>query len=250
MQVLRYDRIYIMENNTKTNTLSTPAAIVVAGFLIMIAILVAKMPAKNEVLVDKNKAEIETPADNTEVIPISPITTEDHVLGDINTAELTIVEYSDLECPYCKNFHKTIQNAIKRYPGKIAWVYRHFPLDSLHSKARNEARATECVSSIGGNDKFWQYLDMIFANTPANDGLDAKQLPIFANKVGVDKAKFAKCLASTEMDAKVEADYQDGLRIGVRGTPHTILILGDGTQLPIMGADENKFNTALSTLFQ
>lgn len=235
----------------QTNQLSIPSAIIVAGFLIMVGIIITKMPAQdtNKVIDDKKQVN-EVPSENVSQVPVAPINTTDHVRGNVQTAMLTIVEYSDLECPFCKTFHATIQKAVAKYPGKIAWVYRHFPLDSLHPKARNEARATECVASIGGNDAFWKYLDMIFANTPSNNKLDPTLLTTYATKIGIDTKKFGACLASTEMDAKVEADYQDGVRIGVRGTPHTVIILPDGTQIPILGADEAKFNLALDTFFK
>ncbi len=237
-----------MEKQTKQ--LSIPSAIIVAGFLIMVGLIVTKMPAQNTKVLTDKKQVAEEPAGAVAQVPVAPIDTTDHVRGNANTAQLTIVEYSDTECPFCKTFHTVIQKAFTKYPGKIAWVYRHFPLDSLHPKARNEARATECVASIGGNDAFWKYIDMIFVNTPSNNKMDPALLPAYAAKIGIDKTKFATCFASTDMDAKVEADYQDGVRIGVRGTPHTVLILPDGTQIPILGADEAKFNLALDTYFK
>ena len=98
---------------------------------------------------------------------VAPITAKDHIRGSAD-AEVIIVEYSDTECPFCKRFHETMKQIMAEYSpsGKVAWVYRHFPLDSLHQKARTEAVALECASELGGNDAFWRYADRLFEITP------------------------------------------------------------------------------------
>lgn len=92
------------------------------------------------------------------------------VRGNPN-AKITIVEYSDFECPYCKRFHQTMQQVMATHGDNIKWVYRHFPLDSLHRNARTEALAAECAYAED-EDKFWELTDLIFAVTPSNDGID------------------------------------------------------------------------------
>lgn len=106
-------------------------------------------------------------------VNIPPITEKDHILGNPN-AEIKIVEYSDTECPFCKRFDTTMNDIMKEYQssGKVAWVYRYFPLDSIHPRARHEAEALECANELGGNAKFWEYLTGIFKVTPGNNGLD------------------------------------------------------------------------------
>jgi protein-disulfide isomerase len=239
----------VVASNNSGQKLSTPMAIVAAGFLIMIGIFASNMPARDKVVGKFSNTSEKTEISDT-TSPLAPITSSDHILGNINTAEVAIVEFSDLECPFCKTFHVAIHNAMDKYPGKIAWVYRHFPLDSIHPKARNEAKASECVAAIGGNDAFWKYIDMVFTNTPSNNGLEAGLLSVFAGKVGVDTKKFASCLASTEFDAVVEAQYEDGVNAGVQGTPHSIIMLKDGTQIPIKGADINGLNKALEAIIK
>ncbi|MCK9352115.1 MAG: thioredoxin domain-containing protein [Candidatus Paceibacterota bacterium] len=114
--------------------------------------------------------------DATEV-NIPPVTANDRITGNID-APIKIVDYSDTECPFCKRFHQTMLDIMKEYgaSGKVAWVYRHFPLDGLHQKARYEAEAAECAFEQGGNTKFWEYLDLMFKVTPSNDGLDVEFL--------------------------------------------------------------------------
>ena len=118
------------------------------------------------------------------LIKMKPVSDGDHILGDKN-ASVKIVEFSDTECPFCKRFHTTMQQVVKDNNGQVAWVYRHFPLDQLHSKARKEAEATECAAEMGGSEKFWAYLNRIMEVTPSNNGLDPAELPAIAAYVGL-----------------------------------------------------------------
>ncbi|MFZ2149790.1 MAG: thioredoxin domain-containing protein [Minisyncoccia bacterium] len=93
---------------------------------------------------------------------IRPVSAEDHVVGDLNTAKLVVVEYSDLECPFCKSFHATMHQVVEKSNGDVAWVYRHYPIPQLHPKALRAAEATECAWEQGGNKAFWKYADKVF----------------------------------------------------------------------------------------
>ncbi len=104
-------------------------------------------------------------------VDLDPVSASDHALGSPD-AELTIIEYSDLECPFCKTFHATMQQVFEAYPGQIYWVYRHFPLDSIHPKARTEAQAAECAFEQKGNEAFWEYIDTLFKQTTSNNTFD------------------------------------------------------------------------------
>lgn len=106
-------------------------------------------------------------------IALDPVTEKDHITGNPQ-ADLIIVEYSDPECPFCKRFHETMMQAMDEYgkQGKVAWVYRHFPLDAIHSKARHEAEAIECAGELGGNEKLWEYVNTLYKITPSNNQLD------------------------------------------------------------------------------
>ena len=117
--------------------------------------------------------KVVAPTTNNEVkginINLKPISAEDHILGKLD-APIIIVEYSDLECPFCKVFHRTMHEVMDKYgkDNKVAWIYRQFPIDSLHSKARKEAEATECANELGGNDGFWKFTDEVFGTTNSN----------------------------------------------------------------------------------
>lgn len=139
---------------------------------------------------------------------------------------------------------------MSKYGDKVSWVYRHFPIDSLHTKARKEAEATECANKLGGNDAFWKYLDMIFESTPSNDGLDTALLPIFAERIGLNVSDFNQCLSSGEFADKVQADFESGVRAGVTGTPFSVIISEDGTQTPLNGANDVELFKTLDRLLK
>ncbi len=172
---------------------------------------------------------------------VKPVDGEDHILGSID-APVKIVEFSDFECPFCKKFHLTMKRLMEEYgkDGRVAWVYRHFPLDSLHAKARKEAQASECANELGGNDAFWAYSDRLFEITPSNDRLDLALLPQIAQDIGLDRAKFEACLEGDARGGKyadhIEADVRDATASGGTGTPYSVVIAANGETFPLNGA--------------
>lgn len=151
--------------------------------------------------------------------PVPPVTDSDHIRG-AKGAKVTIVEYSDFECPFCKRFHPTVLQALKDYPGKVRLVYRQFPLDSLHPNARPEAEASECVAKISGNDTFWKFADAIFERTTSNGhGFALDKLVPLAKEFGVNEQKMKTCIDTKETAQAVNDQYQGGVAAGVQGTP-------------------------------
>lgn len=216
--------------STENKNLTVPIAIVIAGVLIAGALYITKK--------DGTVKSLDTVKPESAEIDLAPITVDDHILGDPN-APIVIVEYSDTECPFCKTFHGTMDKIMNEYgkDGRVAWVYRHFPLDQIHSKADKEAEATECAAELGGNDAFWKYLNRIFEITPSDNQLDLAKLPEIAVEIGLDKTKFETCLSSGTYAAKVESMFQSGVTAGVRGTPHSIIVTNkDGSKYPLEGA--------------
>lgn len=156
-------------------------------------------------------------------VNVDPLRDSDHIRGE-KSARVLLIEYSDLECPFCKRFHPTAQQAVDEYKGEVAWVYRHFPLDQIHSKADKEAEAVECAAELGGEDGFWKLTGKIYEVTPSNNGLNLDDLPKLAQEVGLDQAKVKACLDSGKYASRVEEDYQSGIKAGVQGTPGNILL--------------------------
>lgn len=157
----------------------------------------------------------------------------DHIRGG-NNAKVTIVTYTDLECPFCKRFHETMAEVMQKYGNDVRMVYRHFPLDQLHSQARAEANATECADEQG---KFWELTDIIFKQTTSNDGLDLSKLNEYAKQAGVkDIAKFSSCVQQNKFATKIQEDEADGQGAGAQGTPYSILLGPNGEKVPLNGA--------------
>lgn len=161
----------------------------------------------------------------------------DHIRGD-PAAPVTLIEYSDFECPFCKRFHPTVKRLVDESKGKMKWVYRHFPLDELHPlKARKEAVAAECAAELGGNDAFWKFTDRFFELTPSNNRTDIDTvLPQIASEIGLDKARFASCLASGRHDRRIEQDAREAAASGGRGTPWSLIVSKGGKTYPLSGA--------------
>lgn len=148
----------------------------------------------------------------------------DHIYGNPD-ATISLIEYSDFECPYCKRFHPTAKRLVDESDGKVNWVYRHFPLRIHNPGAQREAEASECAAELGGNDAFWTYTNAIYDRTSSGgDGFPRSQLVPLAVEVGLDKAAFSECLESGRHEDRVKADLAEGSRIGISGTPGNILL--------------------------
>ncbi len=201
-----------MQNNQKPIV----GAIILAGALVAGAILLrGSVPATG--------TPVSLDSSGNLVSQIRPVEKNEHILGNPN-AKIMIVEYSDLECPFCQRFHGVMHQVVEDNNGNVAWVYRHYPIVGLHPKAPKEAEATECAWEQGGNDAFWKYTDRVFEITPANNGLEASELPKIAEYVGLDVARFNECLASGKFKDKIDADTADGTRAGVSGTPSSFIL--------------------------
>lgn len=215
-------------------TLPLPVSIIIAGALVAGAVYFGLQATPATDVPSQPAAVAQQPTGDLE--QMQPITSADHIRGNPN-APVQIVEYSDMECPFCKRFHETMKQASAEYGDKVAWVYRHFPLDQLHSKARKEAVASECAGEQGGNDAFWRYVDRFFELTPSNNQTDIDTvLPQIAKEIGLDSAKFAACLGSTKYDAHIEENVQNATATGGNGTPWSIVVAKSGTKYPLSGA--------------
>jgi len=168
---------------------------------------------------------------------------DDHTRGDPN-GSIAIVEYSDFDCPFCSSFHETAKKVLENYDGEVFWVYRHFPLVQLHPDALNKAIASECIYDQGGDEAFWSYADDIFATgqgVPLTDAILQKM----ATDLGINGSQLISCFNNKETQAAVDADEQDGNKVGVMGTPGNYIVnLETDTIIPLRGAEpyENVVN--------
>jgi protein-disulfide isomerase len=128
-------------------------------------------------------------------------------------ALITVVEFSDFECPFCKRANGTMASLLQKYSGKIKLVYRDFPLENIHPLARKAAEAGRCARD---GDKFWEYHDVLFAESPK---LAIEDLKRYAVQVGLDADKFDACLSKGTHSADVQSDIDEGQRLGITATP-------------------------------
>jgi protein-disulfide isomerase len=218
------------------NPYALPAAIIIGFSIIAAAIYfggTSSGPVAATTPTNNNQA---APAEETVAGPIRPIDETDHIRGNPN-APIVIVEYSDFDCPFCKNYHDTMIQVIENYgiSGDVAWVYRHFPIEQLHPGAKRVAAASECVAELAGNDAFWKFTDLAFSERNINEPTNASRLTEFAVTSGAPQAAFEECLSSGRTMARVEADIADALSAGAQGTPYSLVLVGE-QQGPINGA--------------
>ena len=130
------------------------------------------------------------------------------------TAPVTIVEYSDFHCPFCRRVQPTLTTLLQKYPGKVRLVYKHLPLDGLHPQARRVSEAAWCAAK---QDKFWAFHDAVYADA-SSDSSDAT-LTRYASAAGLDAAAFGACLAGPEAKAAIQRDVAQGEALGLNSTP-------------------------------
>ncbi len=218
----------------KNQTLTLPVAILLAGILIAGAVVYTRGGPRQAAL-----GSGQTAVANANYGPqnMKPVDAHDHILGNPN-APVKIVEYSDLECPYCKDFQNVLHETLDAYgkDGKVAWVYRNFPL-TKHPKGTVEANAAECIASAYGETAFWNYIDKIFEVTQSNNTLDLALLPQIAQDQikSFDLASFTTCQNAEKFKDQITASVQDGIRSGITGTPTSFVISGNGKVYPIAG---------------
>jgi protein-disulfide isomerase len=205
------------------NSLGTPAAIIVAGIIVAAAIIFSGGEGGTSA-----SAPTPTPTggNEKEQLALAAMQPDDHVRGN-RDADVYILEFSDTECPFCKRFHETMIQVMNEYGDRVAWVYRHFPLASLHPTAARESEALECANELGGPDIFWAYADTVYERTPQGAALTDEDLFSFAVELGLDRTEFVTCLNSGKYSAEVQKDLDNAIALGGRGTPHSFIVTKD-----------------------
>jgi protein-disulfide isomerase len=174
-----------------------------------------------------NDPTADVAADTTQ--GVVPVATEDDSIRGSADAPITIIEYSDFECPYCTRFHETMLQVMENYDGQVKWIYRHFPL-SFHANAQSAGEAAECA---GDQDKFWEMADLLYEN---NTELGTEMYLKLAGEIGLNTSDFTTCMDDGKYENKVKTQAQGGITAGVTGTPGSFIITEDGEAMPIKGA--------------
>lgn len=216
------------------NNLSIPMSIIVAGALIAFAVFFAVDKDAGE----DNKKEAETQGGKGEILSLESITEEDYITGNPE-AEIFVVTYSDVECPYCKKLHETMLEIIKNEDyfkdGKVAWVLRQMPIPQLHPLAIEKSSALLCSGILGSNETFWNYTNKIFEEIPTNGSMDLSRFSEIAVEQGFEKTNFEECMEKESTKEKINEDLKSGSDAGARGTPFNIIVSKNGNT-PIPGA--------------
>lgn len=249
---------------------STPGAIIIGSVIISLAILVSGGVIRIKGTTGGTTAQgTQVPNQAGGTAPIAPEPTEDPgpvkvsldddpVLGS-KDAKVTLVEFSDYECPFCKrHFDQTLPQLKKDYidAGKVKLVYRDFPLSFHDPMATTEAIAANCAREQGGDATYFKYHDEIFKRTTSNgNGLTKDDLYKITDDLNLNSSNFKACLDSEKYKDEVQKDITDGSRAGVSGTPG--FIVGKTTSgseiegIKIVGAQPfSSFKTQIDKLLQ
>lgn len=193
---------------------------IIVGFAIGSGMQGNQAPAPAPAVVQAPTPSAPTPTPAPEAPPageVKEVDLENDNIRGSKDAVISLIEYSDFECPFCSRHHPTMQQLVDDYDGKVNWVYRHFPL-SFHPNAQKASEGSQCARELGGNDAFWDFADLIFESGP-----DVANLPGYAVDLGLDEAKFKDCLDSGKYEQYVKDDMASGQAAGVRGTPGNIV---------------------------
>lgn len=203
------------------------AAIALLGFVMMSVAYfnkgnsdTANKEGKDQAAKQDNNAPSPTPSPSPTPTPGQPVdikvSDSDHIRGN-KDAKITIVSFSDFQCPFCSRFHETMKQVMAAYPNDVRWVFKSFPLEQIHPFAKKAAEAAECANEQG---KFWDYADKIFENQRS---LSNDYFSTLAKQMNLDSSKFDKCLADGKYASKVANDAKLGAQSGVRGTPASFI---------------------------
>jgi protein-disulfide isomerase len=143
---------------------------------------------------------------------ILPVSDRDHLLGSEN-ASVTLLEYGDYECPYCRQAYPVVNDLMDMFGDNLLVAYRHFPLATVHPHAQQAAEAAEAA---GAQDRFWEMHDHLYEN---QDALDQESLIDYAEELSLDMEQFETDLAEHRHAARIQEDVTSGIRSGVNGTP-------------------------------
>jgi protein-disulfide isomerase len=153
--------------------------------------------------------------------PVDP--KQDHIYGNPDAA-VSVIEFSDFECPYCRKIHPTLKRLVDDSKGTINWVFRHMPADFHLPEAQLEAEAAECAANLAGNDGFWRFTEKLFQLPRRNQQNRQLFIQQAATRSNIDTKALAECLKQGRFKARVNKNIDEAKRLGLVGTPANILL--------------------------
>lgn len=205
-----------------------PVAIVIGGALIASASIFGD--GNSGQLAQNNPNSHQQRVTDNANLPVQR-TENPHIFGNPDAA-ISIVEFSDFECPFCSRLHPTLERLVEESDGAVNWEYRHLPLPN-HRNAVSAAIASECVAKLAGNDSFWQFSSALFSN---QRGINNTFIENTAVEVGVEKDAFQTCIADKSIASAVTTDRNTAIAQGGNGTPFSVIVYADGSTKPVSGA--------------
>lgn len=191
-------------------------------------------------LQSREEAPVEAAAPSASDVASRLVRPDSHSTGNPQ-APVTLVEFADLQCPSCVAAEPEMRELRRLYRDRVRFVFRQFPLEQVHVYALKAAEASECAAQQG---KFWESLDRFYS---ANGDLKEESLVRYAAELGLDTTKFSSCLASGATKATIQRDREDGLALGVRGTPTFFLANQRIVGAPEMAQFQQMLNQALAS---
>ncbi len=200
-----------------------PGVIIVAGLLIAVAVFMVR---SNAIVPTKGDVSL-----------LRPVSTSDHLVGNPE-APVVVVVYSDIDCQYCKSFHEAMEQLIADYGpnGKVAWVYRHFPLIEVHPNAAAHAEAAECIASLGGSDLFFRFIDALHQAAPDATQFDPRGYASVVTSLGVSVTDFDACIAGSKFEKRVADDYDNAIEVGAGGAPFSVILIKGHEPVRVSGS--------------
>lgn len=200
-----------------------PGAIVLGGLILAFAIYAIRTEAP---------ARVGTGAPDR----VRAVTPVDRMIGNPE-AGVKIITYADIDSPHSKTFQATMQQVMSDYAtdGRVAWVYRHFPLLDQYVASASHAEAAECAGFIGGNDSFWRFIDALQTGAPGESQFPVSGYATIAHQLGIPFADLETCLTNGRFTQKVYSDSENALAAGAKGAPYIILMVEGQNPLGIQG---------------
>ena len=205
-----------------------PLVIIFAGLIVAVAVYVVRI-----------REHVANGSGTPQAVrAVSP---SDHIIGN-PSAPIVLVEYSDIDSEFGKKLQLTMEQLMTQYVAgnKVAWVYRHFPVTTLHPNASTHALAAECAQSVSTPAMFFRFIDALNMRAPGAISFDPKQYGAVVAELSLPKDSFEKCVKNATFEQRVHDDYSNALAAGATGSPYIILLVQGQKPRQIQGAPPYK----------
>ncbi len=210
---------------SQQNTSSTVPLAIIFGFCMIALAVYFSNSEKNieKIPTDTTKAE-----ENYLINQIKTVDEKDYIKGNPN-APILLIEYSDYECPTCTEFYSSLKKVMNEFgaTGKIAWVYRQFPLSSTSPNSDKLSETALCVGEVGNNTAFWKYTDSVFTERQPDGLTDMTKLEEIVKGTGIDRDLFESCVRNGRNKKLLEKNKNEALEAGIKILPHTFIVIGN-----------------------